>query len=170
MISEKIQLILVSLQENIFQVEKFIEDICDEYNINNTYFGNILVAVTEAYENAIKHGNGNDPSKHVDITFKSTPEGLLFTIKDEGKGFDINNIPDPTDINADPKETKGRGLFLINSLADKVKFVGNGNTVEILFKISSINSEIATERIKQLKKYSGTKETVSRTNNKKNTL
>jgi len=168
MISEKIQLILPSLPENIYQVEKFVEDICDEFNINNTYFGNILVALTEAVENAMKHGNGNNPSKHVQIIFTSKPEGLSFKIKDEGKGFDINNIPDPTDINADPEETKGRGIFLIKSLADDVKFLDKGKTVEILFKVSSINSEMAVDRIRQLKKYSGTKETVASKTDRKN--
>ena len=95
MISDKLQLIFPSLPENIHQVEKFVEDICDEYNINNTYFGNILVALTEAVENAIVHGNKNNPAKNVEIIFVSKPEGLSFTIKDEGKGFDINQIPDP---------------------------------------------------------------------------
>jgi serine/threonine-protein kinase RsbW len=167
MISEKLQLILPSLPESIHQVEKFVEDICDEFNINNTYFGNILVTLTEAVENAMKHGNGNDPSKKVQIIFTSKPEGLSFVVKDEGNGFDINQIPDPTDLNTDPEESKGRGIFLIKSLADEVKFLDKGNTVEIIFKISSINSEMAIERIKQLKKFSGTKETTSSRNDSK---
>ncbi len=164
MISENLQLILPSLPENINQVEKFVEDICDEYNINNTYFGNILVALTEAFENAMVHGNGKDPVKKVHIIFTHKPEGLSFIVKDEGKGFDINQISDPTDINSDTDESKGRGIFLIKSLADEVKFLGNGSTVEILFKISSINSEMAIDRINQLKKYSGIKETTSSQN------
>lgn len=165
MISEKLQLILPSLPENIHQVEKFVEDICDEFNINNTYFGNILVTVTEAFENAIKHGNENDASKMVQVIFMSKPEGLSFTIKDEGNGFDINQIPDPTDLNTDPNEMKGRGIFLIKSLTDEVKFLDNGRTVEIIFAISSINSEMAIDRINQLKKYSGSKEITSPLNN-----
>jgi serine/threonine-protein kinase RsbW len=169
MISEKIQLILPSIPENIYQVEKFVEDICDEFNINNTYFGNILVALTEAVENGMKHGNGNDPSKHVRIIFTSKSEGLSFTVKDEGRGFDITNIPDPTDINQDSEEIKGRGIFLIKSLADEVRFLDKGKTVEILFKISSINNEMAVDRIKQLKKYSGanTNEAISSKTDKK---
>lgn len=171
MISDKLQLIFPSLPENIHQVEKFVEDICDEYNINNTYFGNILVALTEAVENAIVHGNNKNPEKNVEIIFVSKPEGLSFTIKDEGKGFDINQIPDPTDLNVNPDEQKGRGIFLIKSLADEVNFLKNGKGVEILFKISSINNEIAVDRINQLKNYSGTKETsTSHNNDRKSSL
>lgn len=158
MITGKLQLILPSLPENIHKVEKFVEDICDEFNINNTYFGNILVALTEAVENAMKHGNGNNPSKHVQIIFSSKPEGLSFIIKDEGNGFDLNTIPDPTDISVDADQVKGRGIFLIKNLADEVHFTENGSSVEVIFKISSINHELAVERMNLLKKYSGIKE------------
>ena len=169
MISENnIQLLLPSLPENIHQVEKFIEDICDEYNINNTYFGNILVALTEAVENAMRHGNGNNPEKNVQIIFSLKPEGLSFLVKDEGEGFNINLIPDPTDLNTDPKELKGRGIFLIRTLADEISYTDNGKSLEIIFKISSIDSEIAIDRINRLKKYSaGTKKITSSQNKNK---
>ena len=165
MISDKIQLIFPSKPENIHQVEKFVEDICDEYNINNTYFGNILVALTEAVENAMVHGNKKNTAKNVEIIFVSKPEGLSFTVKDEGEGFDINQIPDPTDLSVDPEEIKGRGIFLIKSLADEVNFLTKGKGVEILFKTSSINNEIAVDRINQLKSYSGIRETSASHNN-----
>lgn len=165
MISDKLKLVLASLPENIHKVEKFVEDICDEYNINNTYFGNILIVLTEAFGNAVTHGNGNDPDKQIQVIFEQKPEGLSFTVKDEGTGFDITKIPDPTDLNTDPEEAKGRGIFLIKSLADEIKYSDNGSTVEILFKISSINSEMALDRIKKLKEYSGVKEVTSHKNN-----
>lgn len=161
MITEKLQLILPSLPENIHKVEKFVEDICDEYNINNTYFGNILVALTEAVENAMRHGNNNDPTKNIQLTFSSKPEGLSFLIEDEGTGFDINNIPDPTDLNVDPEQIKGRGIFLIRNLADEIHFTNNGSSVEIIFKISSINHELAVSRMNLLKQYTGVKEASS---------
>ena len=165
MISEKIQLILSSTPHNIHQIERFVEDICDEYNINNTYFGNILVVLTEAVENAMKHGNSYDITKNVEISFTSKPEGLSFIIKDEGNGFDISNIPDPTDLKSNPDELKGRGIFCIRTLADEVRFFDGGKSLEILFKISSINNEMALDRINKLKYYSiGVKETASSSN------
>jgi len=164
MLSEKIHLILSSVPESLHQVEKFVEDICDEYNINNTYFGNILIALTEAVENAITHGNKNNSSKQVSLVFVSKPEGLSFSITDEGDGFDIYSISDPTDINQE--ELKGRGIFLIKSLADELHYFNNGKTVEIIFKISSINNETASERINLLKKYSNPKE-INSLNNRK---
>ena len=140
---------LKSVPENIHRIEKFVEEICDEYNINNTYFGNILVSLTEAMENAIYHGNRNDPRKNVYITFTSKPKGLMFQISDEGEGFDFNNIPDATDVQGNP-EKKGTGIFLIRSLADEVHFKENGRVIQIMFYISSINQQIAVERMNQL--------------------
>ena len=164
MLSEKLQLKLPSLPENIHQVEKFVEDICEEFNINNTYFGNILLVLTEAVENGMKHGNNNDPSKYVQIFFSSNSEGLSFIIKDEGKGFDISHISDLADLKSNLEESNSRGIFLMKSLADEIKFLDAGSKLEIIFKISSINNDIAIDRINQLKKYKegeGTTEKIS---------
>ncbi len=161
MIQEHKTLELSSIMENVHQVEALIEEVCEDFNLNNTYLGCITVAVTEAFENAVKHGNNNDPSKKVILNFQKSSTGLSFSIKDEGKGFEYQAIP-----NAKSKEKglhfPGRGVFLIQSLADDVKYVGNGNELEIGFKISSINFETAVDRIKKLKQYSDTVQKVEK--------
>jgi serine/threonine-protein kinase RsbW len=137
---------LKTLPASIHSLEKFVEDICDENNINNTYFGNILITLTEAMENALYHGNKSDEQKNITISFESRPKGLLFEISDEGTGFDFNNIPDATDVVGNP-ERKGTGLFLIRTLADEVKFKNNGSTIQIMFHVASINQQMASERM-----------------------
>jgi serine/threonine-protein kinase RsbW len=142
-----------SKRENINLVEKFVEEICDIYNINNTYFGNILLALTEAVENAIIHGNKMNITKNVSLHFESGPKGLVFEVCDEGNGFDYSNIPDPTDLNVKFNENTGNGIFLIKSLADEVFFHDKGRRLQIIFHISSINKQIASERVKKLKQF-----------------
>ena len=134
-------------KSNIHLVERFVENLCDYYNINSTYFGNILTAVTEAVENAIYHGNRNDSSKKIFLKFEVRPEGFSFKIKDQGAGFDLNAVPDPTDNNADFSNTEGRGLFIMKSLADEVIFHDNGSCIELFFTIASITKQISDERI-----------------------
>jgi serine/threonine-protein kinase RsbW len=146
---KKSTLKLKSIPTEIHKIEKFVEDICDYNNINNTYFGNILVAVTEAFENALTHGNQSDPKKCITIGFEVKPKGLMFEISDEGPGFDVSSVPDATDVENNP-DKKGTGLFLIRSLADEVRHIANGKCIQILFYISSINQQIASERINQL--------------------
>jgi serine/threonine-protein kinase RsbW len=149
---KKHSLKLQSSITEIHKLEKFVEEICDEYNINNSYFGNILLSLTEAFENALFHGNKSNPAKLVKISFESKPKGLLFEVHDEGKGFDFNNIPDATDIEGNP-EKRGAGLFMIKSLADEIHFSDQGRCIQILFYISSINQQIAIDRIQSLNSF-----------------
>ncbi len=153
MIKRNQELEFISDIKNIHKVEKFVEEISDLYHINNTYFGNLMIAVTEAVANAIIHGNANDSTKKVRVEFTSDKNGLAFKVVDEGYGFDYKNLPSP--LNGENGEAKniGRGIFLINSLADEVNFNESGNEIELIFKISSINQETSLDRISQLKKY-----------------
>jgi len=128
----------------INEVERFVEQICDEFNIYNNYYANILLSVTEAYTNAVEHGNHYDENKSVNIKFSSESNGLTFSIEDEGDGYEIDKIPDPTDIKNEGVE--GRGLFMINSLADQVELENNGSKIKLQFLISSINREMANKR------------------------
>ncbi len=128
----------------INEVERFVEQICDEFNIYNNYYANILLSVTEAYTNAVEHGNHYDENKSVNIMFSSESNGLTFSIEDEGDGYEIDKIPDPTDIKNEGVE--GRGLFMINSLADQVELENNGSKIKLQFLISSINREMANKR------------------------
>lgn len=150
---EQKKLRLKSLPESIHQLEGLIEDVCDDYNLNHNYLGCISVALTEAFNNALQHGNKNNPEKIISIDFEKTSTGLEFRIKDEGDGFDFKSIPDVKDDGKE-KEFPGRGIFLIKTLADNVSFVGKGNEIGVGFKISSINYETAVDRITKFKDYS----------------
>jgi serine/threonine-protein kinase RsbW len=130
------QLELCSSPESINIVEKLIETICSNYKVNENHYGNILVAITEAVNNAIYHGNKSDPEKKIHITFKSDPSAITFTVRDEGKGFDFQHLPDPTDPKNLEKPT-GRGVFLMHRLADTVEFSEKGCCVSLKFELSA---------------------------------
>jgi serine/threonine-protein kinase RsbW len=143
------ELKISSLQRNISRVEKFVEEICDDNYISDIYFGNIMLAIEEAVKNAIIHGNRQDGDKQVTLTFQRKRDGLCFTIEDEGEGFNLQEIPNPLDSD----DSKGTGIFLIRSLADKVTYNQTGNKVGLTFTISSINQETTLNRISHLKSY-----------------
>jgi serine/threonine-protein kinase RsbW len=121
-----------SRADNLRLVERLIDDVCQIYNVNEDNYGNILIAVTEAVNNAICHGNQNNPDKFVQIGFESANQQLIFSIKDEGAGFDYANLPDPTDP-ANLDKINGRGVFLMKNLADKIEFHNNGKEVSLAF-------------------------------------
>lgn len=130
------KLSISSKSENIVLVEKMVEDVCELYNINEDNYGNILVALTEAVNNAIYHGNQADPRKLIDISFKSRNNSISFIIKDQGNGFNYDNLPDPTDPEHIDKPN-GRGVFLMKNLADKVEFQEKGSKVILTFNVSA---------------------------------
>jgi serine/threonine-protein kinase RsbW len=138
---------------NLSEIEKFVEEICDLYYLNDSYFGNILVAVEEAVKNAIIHGNKSDINKTVIITYHSSSRGLTFRIEDEGEGFDYSNVPNLLECDEVDVAKIGKGIFLIRSLADDVSYNDIGNCVEITFDISSMHRETTLSRINKLHQY-----------------
>ena len=92
---------------------------------------NLFVALDEAFVNAVKHGNKNDPAKLVKITAELSPTEASFTVEDEGEGFDIREIPDPCDP-ANLFRTSGRGVLLIYNIMDEVEYNAQGNRVKMV--------------------------------------
>ncbi len=133
---KKIRIEIPSLAENIRMIESFIDNAREKFHLNDDIYGNIMIAVTEAVNNAIKHGNRNDSSKNVALSL-SLGDGLIkFQIEDEGTGFDYHNLPDPTTAE-NLEKPGGRGIFLMKHLADEVAFAENGKVVELSFYMNS---------------------------------
>ena len=124
-----------SLEENIRIVESFIDNAKEKFKLDDDIYGNIMVAVTESVNNAIRHGNHNDKKKNVYLSLSLNDNLIKFIIKDEGLGFDFRNLPDPTSPENIDKPS-GRGIFLMKHLSDEVNFKENGSRVELCFYIS----------------------------------
>ena len=127
-------LVIESLPEKIILIEPFIESVRNTFQIADEIYGNILVAVTEAVNNAIVHGNKTNTGKCVSIFIKKENNLLTCCIEDEGDGFDYTCIPDPTSPE-NIENTGGRGVFLMKNLSDMVIFSNKGSVVEIQFKL-----------------------------------
>ena len=127
-------LILTSRLGNITEVEAFVERLKEKYKLSPDLYGNILISLTEAVTNAIRHGNLNDESKKVQIRLSIRKGALAFKVSDEGRGFDYDNLPDPTSPDCITR-VGGRGVFLMRQLSDEVRFHNNGSTVEMQFRI-----------------------------------
>ena len=119
---------------NISEVEQLIDTVCEDLKLSEDNYGNILIAVTEAVNNAIIHGNKNNPNKKVKIIVDKMTKEVVFSVYDQGGGFDFTNLPDPT-APENIEKPDGRGIFLMKNLADKVEFFENGSKVCITFVI-----------------------------------
>jgi len=126
---------LVSEIDSLAKVETIIDELKEQFQIPEDIYGNILVAITEAVNNAIRHGNKLDPEKKVDFSFEFTDKDYVFKIQDKGPGFDPNSIPDPT-LPENLDKPDGRGIFIMKNLSDEVNFEDDGRRVEISFNRS----------------------------------
>ena len=123
-----------SKTENINIVEKLVDELTQQHQINSEIYGNMLVSMVEAVNNAIIHGNKLDETKSVFIDYGLDNDMFWFCVKDEGKGFDFSNIPDPTSTE-NIEKPHGRGIFLIQHLVDELKFEDKGSKICIKIKI-----------------------------------
>ena len=123
---------LASDFQSIATIEKLIDKVCSSIGVNEESYGNVLIAVTEAVNNAIQHGNKENTALKIDVSVLDSTKNICFSVKDEGPGFDFNNLPDPTSPYNLLKEN-GRGIFLMKNLADKVEFTDEGNKVSLFF-------------------------------------
>jgi serine/threonine-protein kinase RsbW len=94
----------------------------------------MMTCLNEVVINAIVHGNKLDPSKKVIVNADIEGKRIIWTVTDEGAGFDYNNLPDPT-APENLESLTGRGVFIIKHLADQCIFNTAGNEVELHFKI-----------------------------------
>jgi serine/threonine-protein kinase RsbW len=125
---------LTSNPGNVDKVSSLVENLASRFRLAPDTYGNILISLTEAVNNAIIHGNRQDESKMVEVRTETRNGRLAILVKDEGRGFDFSNVPDPTT----PErvcECGGRGVFLMRQLSDKCRFHDNGRTVEMEFKL-----------------------------------
>ena len=88
----------------------------------------IEIALFEALENAVVHGNHEDPGKQVRVGCRCGTDEVSIVIRDEGQGFDIDEVPDPTSPE-NIQSSHGRGIYLMRTLMDEVRFERGGAVV-----------------------------------------
>ncbi len=122
-----------SIPNNIAMIEPYLKAIIKVNHICDSRYADILVSLTEAVNNAIIHGNNKDRNKYVRIHMSNGDKGVIFSVTDEGCGFDPDTIPDPT-TEQFIECCGGRGVYIIKSLADRVLYKNNGSTVQMVFQ------------------------------------
>lgn len=125
---------IASKIENISLVENLIDEVSTELSIVADIYGNILIAIIEAVTNSIVHGNRGDEEKTVNLFITHDNSILCVRITDEGTGFDFDDIPDPTKPD-NVEKPDGRGVFLMEHLADEISFDKGGAIVNLKFKL-----------------------------------
>jgi serine/threonine-protein kinase RsbW len=95
------------------------------------------LAVRESVANAVKHGNKFDNTKKVEITFSDSAGALEITVRDYGPGFDLEEIPDPTNPE-NLLKANGRGILFMRTFMDEVEW-SNADEGGLVVKMSKKN-------------------------------
>ena len=107
--------------ESVRAIEAAAEKLAAEAGLDEDQSSHVAMAVREAAINAVLHGNEYDPARPLDVAFENTGTDLVFTIADQGRGFDPETLLDPL-APENLLRGAGRGIFLIRSLMDEVHF------------------------------------------------
>lgn len=110
-----------SSRKYIPKVEKLLYKANEDLHLASEKFHNLLVAVSELVLNAIIHGNKESPSKKVKVTAEYNDKKITVKILDEGFGFNIDKIPDPSSPENVYKET-GRGIYIVKQLIENFEY------------------------------------------------
>ncbi|MEE9238537.1 MAG: ATP-binding protein [Thermodesulfobacteriota bacterium] len=118
------------------KVASLTEEICERCGLIEDEIDDISIAVTEAVNNAIKHGNKEDSTKSIEIVFKIETEKIKIRIKDEGEGFQLEEVKDPR-INENLLKDDGRGILIMRTLMDEVEVLSEaeGNVLQLVKNI-----------------------------------
>ena len=111
---------LDSTLETVDHAEEKATRIATELGFPEEEVMQISMAVREGAVNAVLHGNAYSPDKKVILAFERTLDGLVITIRDQGKGINLNDIPNPL-APENLLKTSGRGIFLMRSFMDEVE-------------------------------------------------
>ena len=143
--------LVITGHKEITKIEKFVEEICDFYNVNNDYFGNILLATTEAAEILFSLNESFEIDK-LGISFERTRKGMVFKIRliNDSK---IEVIEEDLLEREIRRHKLSKEIFIIKALTDEITISVNAKSIILVFYISSMNYEKSLYRINQLKEY-----------------
>ena len=122
---------LKSTEAEVKKVTAEIVKTLEEHDFCEDMIFAVHLSLEEAFINAIKHGNHDDPHKNILVECLITPKKFDISIADEGFGFDPNGLPDPR-CNGNLYKSNGRGVLLIQSYMDVIEYNSRGNCIHMI--------------------------------------
>ena len=117
------------------ELEESIIELAKKYKLNDVKLNSLALSFSEAASNSMVHGNKLDVNKKVKITIKVDNDKMTVIIKDEGKGFNLDTIPDPTKPENILKDS-GRGIHIMRSFLKDLRYNFTPTGTEAILEIS----------------------------------
>lgn len=123
-----------SSRKNINNAEPLLREAFKCCKLPDEDSQNLAAATSEIILNCIVHGNFEDNEKTVFVKVEYDDRHIAVTVNDEGNGFDIDKLPDPTAEENIFKE-HGRGIFIVRTLVDDFNYKNTGHGSEFRFSL-----------------------------------
>lgn len=124
-----------SKPNSMTEIEEFVLKSIKHLSLSDTQMNQLTSSVAEASSNCIIHGNKEDISKNIEVEIEIDDEKIIVKLTDEGKGFDVDNVPDPT-LPENILKDSGRGIHIMRSFLTELKynFTDKGTETILIFK------------------------------------
>lgn len=129
------RVVIASDPQNVRVVEELIDLVSNEMELGTEVIFNLRLVLSEAIHNAIVHGNEGKAEKEVLIDYELRGNRLYCCICDEGAGFDISRVKDPTD-KANREKEGGRGVFFLQQFTEHFHYCGDSRGVKFSMKLT----------------------------------
>lgn len=123
-------------RSSIKKIESLMQKANEGFGLDEQEYGKMMIAVTEVAMNAIVHGNKENPGKIVKVYVEYNADQMKIVIMDEGEGFDIQRLPDPT-TSENILDLHGRGVFIARAMVDEFFYQhldGNGSEFVLIVR------------------------------------
>ncbi len=117
------------------EIENFVIEHAPETKLGKKKINDLSLSIAEAASNAIKHGNKSDKKKKVKVSIKIYSDRITISIKDEGSGFILKDVPDPT-LPENLLKDSGRGIYIMKTFLDKVEFNFTPSGTEVILTMN----------------------------------
>ena len=117
-----------NLERAVEEAEAFMGGLTEEDDL--AY--HVVLLTSEAVTNAMEHGNGWDPNKHIIFDLTADAERIELSVYDEGDGFEFSSVADPLD-NENLLNGRGRGLYFMEHMADELHLEKKGRLLRLIF-------------------------------------
>lgn len=117
------KLIIGCNKEELIKIRQFTSDFLEDHQVPDLQAHKLVLAVDEVCANLIIHANDCNPNSRIEFDIDFKPKQIVFTFRDKGVGFDINEYQSPAmEELVSSRRQGGLGLMLVKRIMDKIEF------------------------------------------------
>jgi hypothetical protein len=142
-------IVISNLNLDFNKIENFVESICEQLNVQQIFHGNVLIAITEVINYFESFGSTGE------LSYEKNDKEIIINYKINEKSSNLEAILNPDMNQIDLYSEGGKGIFMIMSLCDDLRFDNANSIISVVFKKEGLDSDVTKYRKQYLNNYLG---------------